>query len=542
MYEEYFGLTKKPFSIVPDPRYFYTSEGHREALAHLLYGIESDGGFVLLTGEVGTGKTTVCRRLLEVLPEKTEVAFILNPKVTVEELLATVCDEFRIRYPEGAASIKVFVTCINDYLLDVHAKGRRAVLIIEEAQNLEPEVLEQIRLLTNLETKDHKLLQIIMIGQPELRHMLAKPELLQLSQRITARYHLGPLPKEEISAYVNYRLSVAGLVRGQLFPPTVMKALFRLTGGVPRLINVICDRALLGAYVQGKEQVDVKTLTRAAREVSGTEGRQWPGRKAYQGILAGLVLLLLSVFAVTYYLNLQGPKHLWGTGSGTISHNLSADAKTGDVKGATLQRPPNQTAAATKEMAYQALFSVWHIPYDQGSRRPVCEQARDKNLRCLKGKGSVAHLRHMNKPAVLSLSDEKGGEFYATLIALKGENATFAMGSETRTIPARNLVQWWSGDYLLLWRAPPEYKDELRPGNRGGLVAWLDKHLALAQGLPVPAPREQVYSEDLVKAVKKFQLAAGMVPDGIVGPRTLMRLSGAAGTGEPVLHDGKGSE
>jgi general secretion pathway protein A len=542
MYEEYFGLTKKPFSIVPDPRYFYTSEGHREALAHLLYGIESDGGFVLLTGEVGTGKTTVCRRLLEVLPEKTEVAFILNPKVTVEELLATVCDEFRIRYPEGASSIKVFVACINDYLLDVHAKGRRAVLIIEEAQNLEPEVLEQIRLLTNLETKDHKLLQIIMIGQPELRDMLAKRELLQLSQRITARYHLGALPKEEISAYVNYRLSVAGLVRGQLFPPPAMKALFRLTGGVPRLINVICDRALLGAYVQGKEQVDVKTLTTAAREVSGEEGHHWSRHRVYQGILAGLVLVLFGVIAVTYRLNTQGSNRLWGKGSGTIGQNFAADARTGEVGGATLRRPPNHTAAAMKEMAYGALFSEWHIPYDQGGGRPVCEQARDKNLRCLKGKGSVTHLRQMNKPAVLSLSDEKGAEFYAVLIALRGETATFAIGSETRTVRARDIVQWWSGDYLLLWRAPPEYKDELRPGNRGGLVAWLDKQLALAQGQPVPAAREQMYSEDLVKAVKKFQLAAGMVPDGIVGPRTLMRLSGAAGKGEPVLHDGKGSE
>ena len=273
MYEDYFGLTKKPFSIVPDPHYFFLSAGHREALAHLLYGIKSDGGFVLLTGDIGAGKTTACRRLIELLPPDLEVAFILNPKLTVEELLATICDEFGISYPQGNQSIKVFVSLINDYLFQINAQGRRAVLILEEAQNLKPEVLEQVRLLTNLETKEHKLLQMIMIGQPELKQLLAQPQLLQLSQRITARYHLGPLSKEEVPRYINYRLSIAGMDRNRLFPPSTVKKLFRLSGGLPRLINVICDRALLGAFVQGKDQVDKKTLIKAAREVSGEQRR-----------------------------------------------------------------------------------------------------------------------------------------------------------------------------------------------------------------------------------------------------------------------------
>ena len=193
MYRAYFGLKENPFSIVPDPHYFFMSEGHREALAHFVYGIRSDGGFVLLTGEVGTGKTTVCRCLIEQMRENVEIAIILNPRLTVEELLATICDEFGISYTEGAGSIKRFVSRINDYLLDLHAKGKRAILILEEAQNLSLEVLEQVRLLTNLETNQRKLLQIIMIGQPELKEMLSRPELRQLSQRITARYHLGPL-------------------------------------------------------------------------------------------------------------------------------------------------------------------------------------------------------------------------------------------------------------------------------------------------------------------------------------------------------------
>ncbi len=249
MYYEYFGLKESPFSIAPDPRYLYMSEQHREALAHLVYGFSSDGGFVLLTGEVGTGKTTVCRCLLDQVPENSAIAFILNPKLTVEELLATVCDEFGIMYQENS-SIKIFIDLINNFLFESHAQGRKTVLIIDEAQNLSSDVLEQLRLLTNLETSHQKLLQIILLGQPELRDKLAQPELRQLSQRIIARYHLGSLSRREIGAYLSHRLAVAGS-RDQLFPEGTINHLYKLTGGVPRLINVICDRSLLGSYTRG---------------------------------------------------------------------------------------------------------------------------------------------------------------------------------------------------------------------------------------------------------------------------------------------------
>ncbi|MBF0559872.1 MAG: AAA family ATPase [Nitrospirae bacterium] len=271
MYKEHFGLKETPFSIAPDPRYLYMSDGHQEALAHLLYGIKGDGGFILLTGEVGTGKTTVCRCLLEDLPDTVDVAFILNPKLNAVELLASICDELGIRYPKGSKSEKVFIDRINAYLLESHAKGRRTILIIEEAQNLSEDVLEHVRLLTNLETNERKLLQIVMIGQPELLEKLERPELRQLAQRITARYHLGPLTRAEVSAYVSHRLAVAG-ARGTLFTSSTLDSLFRLTGGIPRLINVVCDRALLGAYVQGQERADGHTLDKAAKEVFGTHG------------------------------------------------------------------------------------------------------------------------------------------------------------------------------------------------------------------------------------------------------------------------------
>lgn len=301
MYKEHFGLKETPFSIAPDPRYLFLSEGHREALAHLEYGMRGGGGgFVLLTGEVGTGKTTVCRCLLEKIPDDSEVAFILNPKVTAEELLATVCDEFGIRYPEGNRSIKNFVDRINEFLLDARARGRKTVLIIEEAQNLGFDVLEQLRLLTNLETNQAKLLQIIMIGQPELRDMVARPEFRQLAQRITARYHLGPLTREEVSSYVAHRLSVAG-GHARLFPSSTIRKIFRLTGGVPRLINVVCDRALLGAYVEGKDAVDRPTLTNASREVLG-EAAHNPLKERRAIVAAGLLLAVLcTALPVAYY-------------------------------------------------------------------------------------------------------------------------------------------------------------------------------------------------------------------------------------------------
>ncbi len=283
MYERFFGLTEPPFSIAPDPRYLYMSDKHREALAHLLYGI-THGGFVLLTGEVGTGKTTICRCLLEQLPPDTELAFVFNPKLTAAELLETLCDEYRIPRPlagpGGGASIKALIDGINDHLLAQHARGRTCVLIIDEAQNLAADVLEQMRLLTNLETNERKLLQIMMIGQPELRTMLKRPDLRQLAQRITARYHLGALSAKDTAAYVARRLEVAGVER-RLFSPKVLARLHHHTGGIPRLINLIADRALLGAYVQGEPRVSPQTLDRAASEILDgmTSVSEWRSRR-----------------------------------------------------------------------------------------------------------------------------------------------------------------------------------------------------------------------------------------------------------------------
>ncbi len=299
MYKDHFGLTETPFSIAPDPRYLYMSEFHSEALAHLLYGIESDGGFVLLTGEVGTGKTTVCRCLLEQLPDTIDAALVLNPKLNSQELLATLCDELGISYPEGAGGIKIFVDLINAHLLESYAKGRKTILIIDEAQNLSSDVLEQLRLLTNLETNERKLLQIIMLGQPELREKLELPELKQLAQRITARYHLCPLSRNDVPAYIAHRLQVAG-AQSTLFSAATIKALYRFSGGIPRLINIVCDRALLGAFVNGQERVDSAVLIRAAREVFGRDEKYGRQKKMRQlSVIAFLLLGTIFAFVAT---------------------------------------------------------------------------------------------------------------------------------------------------------------------------------------------------------------------------------------------------
>ncbi len=537
MYNEYFGFQESPFSIAPDPRYLYMSEQHREALAHLVYGLNSDGGFVLLTGEVGTGKTTVCRCLLEQLPENTAVAFIFNPKLTVEELLATVCDEFGIRYPAGNTSIKVFTDLLNTFLLDVHAAGRKAVLIIDEAQNLSIDVLEQLRLLTNLETNRHKLLQIILLGQPELREQLSRPELRQLSQRITARYHLGALSRKDTGVYVTHRLSVAGS-RKKLFTASSIKKLFCLSGGIPRRINILCDRALLGAFAGEKNTVNKGLVKKAAREVFGEGRRQYSRVNPYVWVMSVLILALLGVVLSAAYYKKNTPRE---TAAGNRTGMLSAVENSEDI--------PLQTAAPRwpaigprdrdNTAAFRELFRLWGIAYDPGEETSPCRVAESRGLQCLSGPGSLDDLRRLDRPAVLKFLDDQGGEYYAALTAMKTDTATLVTATETRDVAVRDIESRWLGDYTLLWRTPPDYRGELMPGKPDPLVPWLNKELAVVQDRPFKPVEDRRFSGSLVNFVKKFQLSRGLVPDGIVGPRTLIHLNTAAGMDTPKLSTGR---
>jgi general secretion pathway protein A len=479
------------------------------------------------------------------------VAFVLNPKVTAEELLATICDEFGLGCPEGATSVRTLAARINDYLLDAHDKGRRAVLVIEEAQNLTPEVLEQVRLLTNLETNQRKLLQVIMVGQPELREMLAKPQQRQLSQRITARYHLGPLSRGEVPEYLAYRLAAAGAGRNRLFPPATARKVYSLAKGVPRLINVICDRALLGTFVQEKEFVDVGTLKRAAREVlAGENNKRKKVRLCVEA--AGALLLLCIALAALYHapaskhwpfgnLRARTEAQRIDQGAAALTPASGGGGKAGAAY-ASLSRPEGISGRSTKEMAYRALFRQWHLPYDGEHGPPACDQARAAGLECLIGKDGVSTLLEMNRPAVLRLKDEGKGDYYALLTSLDEKKASFVLGDKARTVDIGEVAKRWSGHYLLLWRAPPGYRHSLRPGGRGPAVAWLEKQLALARGRPGPGGEQGVYDETVMTQVKEFQIAAGMAPDGVAGPMTILHLCNASPDNrDPVLRDGKGT-
>jgi general secretion pathway protein A len=536
MYLHYFGLAEAPFSIAPDPRYLYLSQRHQEALAHLLYGVNGDGGFVLLTGEVGTGKTTVCRCLLQQIPASCDVAYIFNPKLTVEELLSTICVEFGIAYPPGNTSIKVFVDCINVYLLDAHARGRHTVLIIDEAQNLSAEVLEQMRLLTNLETDQRKLLQIILLGQPEFATMLERPELRQLRQRVVARYHLGPLTRPEVAAYVRHRLEVAGAQR-QLFPARLMGRLYRLSGGVPRVINVLCDRALLGAYVQSKERVDAATLAQAAREVFHRPAAR---RGLLRALAAAVILLSGAALALALYWKEQeepGPVAVQPgiaapVAAATPASALHLAAKAEAALPDALEWPADEALGDSRALANAALFRAWGVDYKGGD---PCRRAEVLGLRCRSARGGLDELRELNRPAVLLLRDGQGREFHATLSALDDKSAGFALGAQTRTVAIGALAAQWSGQYTVLWRMPPDAHENMRAGERGPAVAWLSRELAQAQGRAAEPGRDRLFDQVLLQQVKQFQLAEGLIPDGVVGPRTLMRLAGVADKTAPKL-------
>ena len=536
MYRHYFGLAEAPFSIAPDPRYLYLSQRHQEALAHLLYGVNGDGGFVLLTGEIGAGKTTVCRCLLRQVPESCDVAYIFNPKLTVEELLSTICVEFGIACAPGNTSIKVFVDCINGYLLEAHAKGRHTVLIIDEAQNLSAELLEQMRLLTNLETDERKLLQIILIGQPELGLMLEQPELRQLRQRIVARYHLGPLTRAEVAAYVHHRLEVSGAQR-QLFPARLLGRLYRLSGGVPRIINVLCDRALLGAYVQGKERIDGATLAQAAHEVFH-QPSAWRGW--LRALTAGVIVLAGAALALAVYwkepskpaLAALQPGIAAPAAAGTPAQPLLSDAKLKAASLDALEWPADKPLGDSRSLAYSALFHAWGAQYQGGD---ACRQAESLGLRCRSARGGLDDLRELNRPAVLLLRNGQNREFHAMLNTLDDKTAVFALGAHVKAVAIGALAEQWSGQYTLFWRMPPEAHQDIRPGERGPAVAWLNRQLSQMQGRAAEPGENLLFDQALMRQVKQFQLAEGLIPDGFVGPRTLIRLAAMADKAAPKL-------
>lgn len=524
MYTHYFQLKQSPFSIAPDPRYLFMSERHREALAHLLYGVGSGGGFVLLTGEIGAGKTTVCRCFMEQIPENCQLAYIFNPKLSVEELLLSICEEFRIAVAPGVASVKGYVDAINAHLLASHAQGKNNVLIIDEAQNLSAAVLEQLRLLTNLETSERKLLQIILIGQPELRAMLARPELEQLAQRVIARYHLGSLTAEETASYVRHRLAVAGSTAQTPFAPRLMAQIHALSKGVPRRINLLCDRALLGAYVENQAQVTRQILRRAAEEVFAEEGKPAAGRglrwpHVAGGVLAGAVVTAALAWHFMPRAGMPVPA-------------VTAPALAASVPAASaVVAVPAPVSVPDRNAVLRQLAALWGEQLLAGD---ACQAGARAGLRCLHSRGGIAELRVLDTPAMLTLRDGQGAEQLALLTRLQGETATLMLDGKPQSLSLAQLAQRSDGSFTTFWRAPRSWRDEVPLGARGADVDWLAQRLAQQRSLPVPAANLPLDAE-MQGQLRAFQQSQNLRADGLAGPKTYIRLRQLGDNAEPRL-------
>jgi general secretion pathway protein A len=537
MYASFFGLNEKPFSITPDPRYLFLSERHAEALAHLVYGINEAGGFIQLTGEVGTGKTTVVRSLLAQVPKHAEIALILNPRMTPAEFLLAICEELGLTVAVGSErSLKDLVDLLSRHLLAAHAQGKRIVLVVDEAQNLAPEVLEQVRLLTNLETETQKLLQIILIGQPELRELLGRVELRQLAQRITGRYHLDPLSGEEASAYVRHRLRVAGATR-DMFTPGALREIQRLSGGVPRLINIISDRALLGAFTEDRHAVGASVVRRAAGEVFGKNIQPrwlpWLAGSAAAAAVMSAVLVLPRILTPA-----AAPLPTVALAAPAAPPSAPPPAPAPD-----LDKLLGQYASETDpDNAFNKLFALWGLRYVAGHVDP-CSQAQQSGLECLTQRGSLAQLRLFNRPAVLNVIDSSGHAHQLVLAGLDDEHAQVDLGGAQREIGIGDLSRSWFGDYVLLWRPAAGGSQPLALGVRDARVRWLRDSLRRVNGLPADeAPTNDRFDAGLVTLVEDFQRKSRLAVDGIAGVQTQVALDAALNdSATPFLRSGSGS-
>ncbi len=520
MYFEHFALKAAPFSIAPDPHYLFMSDRHREALAHLVYGIRSDGGFILLTGEVGTGKTTLCRCLLGQIPENVDTAFVLNPRLTAVELLAAICDEYHISYPESA-SLKTLVDLLNRYLLDAHARSRRCVLIIDEAQLLSIDVLEQLRLLTNLETSERKLLQIMLLGQPELLEMLARPALRQFSQRITARFHLDGLTFTETKKYIAHRLAVAGS-DSRLFTTFAIRRIYALSKGIPRVINLICDRALLGAYARHQSQVDALIVNRAAREVLG----QPPGSNRLIKWFALGSIVILGVYYSYALSRFNEPA------AEVPARIQSAPAK-------IVQSPKPEVISLPKghqhiDQAYQDMFALWGSAFEEESSSP-CTMATTIGLGCFTINTNLSGLTSLDRPAIVNIDNT-----WLTLTQITNNTATLIAGSRQWDLPVEKFLQIWSGDAQLLWRMPPAYRAPLKRGDAGPSVDWLAIQLEIIHGQEPALAAHYSFDANIEAGVKTFQASVGLPVNGIVDVPTWIHLNSRIEASVPTLNRREG--
>lgn len=570
MYHQHFGLNEAPFSIAVNPRYLFMSQRHRDALAHLLYGVSGGGGFILLTGEVGTGKTTVNRCLLEQLPDTTDLAIILNPALSAVELLATACDELKIDYPQGTESLKALTDALHHYLLDNHERGRKTVLMIDEAQHLDFDVLEQIRLLTNLETNDEKLLQIILIGQPELTEKLSRPELRQLNQRITARYNLQPLNLQETTAYIRHRLEVAGLRGGiSLFESAAVKQIHSLTRGIPRLINVLCDRALLGAYGQQRSRVNKKLIAEAAAEVFG-EKAAIPSAQSNVGKRALFLIVIAMASAIAGYwvtqsriseTNIQAPgpapdfsthsdsrvfdtdNRLVEEGSSRQADVISPDKLANEINtglddnsfgqpqaNAGLGQDTTLTAPVWELRVQEASEWLWQAASNTPVPSSVCPPPKITGLSCSKQDVDVWNdVMALNRPVLLEIVTNDKFAAAALVLAFGETTALMWTRQGVLEVALGELADSWTGGVKYLWQAPQGWTGSVGLGDTSPVVNVIAQMFATLDGMAVPTITS--FGPALEARVRLFQVSEGIAADGVVGEQTILRLNDRLGIG-----------
>ncbi len=561
MYYQYFGLTEAPFSIAVNPRYLFMSPRHRDALAHLLYGVGAGGGFILLTGEVGTGKTTINRCLLEQLPSDTDIAIILNPALNAIELLASACDELGIQYDPQQHTLKMLTDSLHRFLLENHARGRKTVLLIDEAQHLDFDVLEQIRLLTNLETNSEKLLQIILIGQPELAQMLAQPELRQLNQRITARYNLEPLNLEETGAYIQHRLQVAGMSpERMIFSAALVRGIYKATRGIPRVINVLCDRILLGAYGRNKSHADDAMLQLAVKEVLGEQG----AAPALWRWLAVTAAVLLLVWAGGWLLGqyTAAPDVDTRSTQSSVAPATSAKPQTEPSSPAAQEAPvtPPEAAASTPgeleagtptpvavvadtvsiasamQPPGDAMARLWTLNSTEPVPDMPCSTDTQLGLACVEGEvWTWNELAVFDRPLVLETINPERFSAAVLLLGVTDTTAWLLTESGAVEVGLVELAPYWTGRYRFLWHPPEGFEKPLALGDDSDVVATIAQLFARLDEQPEPMAGRR-FNAALQQRVRLFQQKNALADDGVVGAQTLLKLNEQLGIDVTAAH------
>jgi general secretion pathway protein A len=525
VYEAHYGLAEKPFNLTPDPKYLYLSQRHTEAFAHLEFGRRERGGFIVVTGEVGTGKTTLARYFLSRLDARTATAFVLYPALTAAELLGSILQDLHIPVP--GASLKDHVDSLHRFLLEAREKGRDVVLLIDEAQDLSAEVLEQIRLISNLETDTEKLIQIVLMGQSELQEMLSRRELRQLAQRVTAQYHLAPLSRPETEDYVAHRLRIAGGEGKVSFTPAALAAVHQHSGGVPRLINLICDRALLAGYVQGARVVDAPMVRRAASEVTAASPRRPLGRYAPLAALPVAAAIALVAWhgrpaAAPVAPATAAPAP---AGPATVAAAPAAGNEGPLVRTASASAPGNPTTAS---LLAPMLLGLDHDRSFQAALGQVQALWGPDPLERTPLRTHMEQVRRLNLPVVLEMFHPARRETcYLALLRLEGDQAVVAAEGSSLRVPLAEVDRLWTRQAVFLWRD----FDALAPGaDPERTNAWVRQALARL-GYPAQDP-------NLAGAVARFQQDADLAADGVIGARTLMTLYSLSQYPRPRLSGG----